>query len=202
MTTTRRSHGRSGSGRGCEDRGTPARRRSRAGHPHRGRGGLIEGPAAPSPRTPAPAPRLRARAVGGRLALALAALLFMLPAGCALLEPPPESPAPSPTTVVSGLQGRVLVGPMCSPPPATAGACLEPYRARLVVLDAEGEVALEVSTGDDGRFEALLPPGTYTIAPVPGGDPYPTAGLQAVSVVAGELTEVEIRYDSGLGEGR
>jgi len=110
----------------------------------------------------------------------------------------PGGPTPAPSVLLdSGIHGFVQLGPTC--PVVTRDVpCTTPYVAVLVILDSnDGEVA-RVTSGTDGRFEVLLPPGEYTIAPTPGGDPLPSAPPQAVSVVAGAFTEIEINYDTGI----
>jgi hypothetical protein len=129
-----------------------------------------------------------------------ATILAAMPGACVLLEPPPASPEPLPTALVSGVTGRVVVGTRCSPAASPGSACFEPYQARLVLLDEEGEVVLELLSDPDGRFEAQLPPGTYTIVPAPGGDPYPAAAILTLTVLDGQMSDVEVRYDSGLGD--
>ncbi len=110
----------------------------------------------------------------------------------------PGGPTPEPSLPLdSGIRGFVQLGPTC--PVVTRDVpCTTPYVAVLVILDMDdGEVA-RVTSGADGRFEVLLAPGEYTIAPTPGGDPLPSAPPQAVSVVAASFTEVEINYDTGI----
>jgi hypothetical protein len=128
----------------------------------------------------------------------IALLLACLVAVVACDEPgripdgsPQESLGPS------GIRGRVLIGPTCARPAAAATPCVEPYVARLLILDRDGEVAAEVTSGADGRYEARLPPGTYVVAPVPGGDPFPNARAQTVSVDEGEFAIVDVEYDTG-----
>jgi hypothetical protein len=135
---------------------------------------------------------------------------------------------PRPTQTISpdtGIRGIVLLGPTCAvqpgptggaepgvtpspvgtpdpsftpgPAPTAADPCVTPFVAEIVILDRRNAEVTRVRSGPDGRFEVLLPPGDYTVAPVPG-DPYPTAPAQAVSVTAGEFTEIEIDYDSGI----
>jgi hypothetical protein len=98
----------------------------------------------------------------------------------------------------SGITGIVLVGPECRRP-TEASPCLVPYEARLVVLDPDGGVVGEVTSGPDGTFRLELPPGDYVIQPSPGGDPFPRAEARSVTVVAGEMSEVEIDYERGRG---
>ncbi len=136
--------------------------------------------------------RWRRRAPPGAPATVLVALIIAL-VGCG-----PGGPTPPPSVPLdSGIGGFVQLGPTC-PVQTRDVPCTTPYVAVLVILDMnDGEVA-RVTSGEDGHFEVLLAPGQYTIAPTPGGDPLPSAPPQAVSVVAGTFTEVEINYDTGI----
>jgi len=94
--------------------------------------------------------------------------------------------------------GIVLVGPECRRP-TEASPCLVAYEARLVILDSDGRPVAETSSGPDGTFRVELPPGDYVVQPAPGGDPFPRAEARSVTVVAGEMSEVEIDYERGRG---
>jgi hypothetical protein len=127
----------------------------------------------------------------------MAALCLMAAGGCDQLVPG-SRPSPSPTPITSGIRGIVLLGPTCPVVRAAASPCLEPYSARLVIMDGNGLVVTEVTSGSDGRFEVALAPGEYTLVPAPAGDPFPNAKPASVSVTADEYTEVEIDYDTGI----
>jgi len=124
--------------------------------------------------------------------------LAILVAGCAVFEPE-GTPVPTPSPLLSGIRGTVHLGPTCEGA-TRASPCIEPYSARLLVLDADDAVVGDLVSGTDGRFELALPPGVYTIQPVPpeNGDPFPAG--QAVSVVVGdgEVSEVGVGYDTGI----
>jgi hypothetical protein len=130
-----------------------------------------------------------------RLSLAACALVLAL-AACATT--PAASPSAGHTDGPTGITGIVLVGPECRRP-TEASPCLVPYQARLVILDPDGRIVGEVTSGADGSFRLELPPGDYVIQPSPGGDPYPRAEARSVTVVAGELSEVEIDYERSRG---
>jgi hypothetical protein len=119
----------------------------------------------------------------------------LLLAACAT---PAASPSTRPTDGPSGITGVVLVGPDCRRP-TEASPCLVPYQARLVILDPDGRIVGEVTSGSDGSFRIELPPGDYVVQPSPGGDPYPRAEARSVTVVNGEMSEVEIDYERGRG---
>ena len=127
--------------------------------------------------------------------LALAVVL----SGCQAILDPEVTPSPEPTPVLSGIRGIVHLGPTCEDA-TRASPCIEPYAADLVILDANDDVVARVTSGTDGRFEATLPPGVYTIQPVPpaNGDLFPSG--KTISAVVGEeaWTEVGVDYDTGL----
>ena len=94
--------------------------------------------------------------------------------GCQAILDPEVSPSPTPSPILSGIRGVVHLGPMCEDA-TRASPCIEPYSAELVILDAKDDVVARVTSGTDGRFEVTLPPGIYTIQPVPpaNGDLFP-----------------------------
>lgn len=130
--------------------------------------------------------------------LALAALALTL-AGCQAILDPEHTPSPAPTPVLSGIRGIVHLGPTCEDA-TRASPCIEPYRADLVILDADDEVVARVTSGADGRFEVTLPPGVYTIQPVPpaNGDLFPNGDPISVVVGEEEYTEIGVDYDTGI----
>ncbi len=99
----------------------------------------------------------------------------------------------------TGIRGTVILGPTCPVEEAGQSPCLTPLAAELVVRSKDGstEVA-RVASGADGRFELALPPGDYVIWPEPGENGFPVAQPLDVSVVAGNFSELEINYDSGI----
>jgi hypothetical protein len=127
--------------------------------------------------------------IGGLVAIVFVGLLL---AACETFAPPATT---SPTALISGIHGVVLLGPTCDAPSA-ADPCLEPYSARLVVFDQNGRVVGDVTSDANGAFALSLAPGDYIIQPAPGGDPYPRAEAQSVTVLDGESTEVEIDYEA------
>ena len=105
---------------------------------------------------------------------------------------------PSPTVPTSGIRGIVLLGPVCPTESAESSPCLTPYAATLVITDSDGNVITRVSSGPDGRFEVLLPPGDYVIQPDNGPDGNPSSIPQPVTVGPDEFEQVEVDYDTGL----
>jgi hypothetical protein len=125
-----------------------------------------------------------------RLAAAIAIASLLL-AACG--EPTPTADAGT------GIRGVVTLGPTCPVEQPGQAPCVTPYAATLVVTAVEdGSVVARVTSGDDGTFEVLVPPGDYVIAPEPGGDPFPVGQPVAVHVDAGAFTDVEVAYDTGI----
>ena len=133
------------------------------------------------------------------LRLLLVAFLLFVAAGCQAILAPAVTPAPGPTPGRAGIRGVVNRGPTCGGA-TRASPCIQAYSADLVVLDSEDEVVARVTSGLDGRFEVTLPPGVYTIQPVPpaNGDQFPVG--KTISVVVGEeeYTQIGVEYDTGI----
>lgn len=101
----------------------------------------------------------------------------------------------------SGVEGRVVIGPQC--PVVEVGredACKDkPYQASLVIKQRKGGREItRITTGPDGAFRVVLPPGTYVIEPLPGGSSYPYGKPEIVDVEPGTFTTVTIHYDTGI----
>jgi len=96
-----------------------------------------------------------------------------------------------------GVQGLVLLGPIC-PVQSLEDPCPDqPYSTRIEILTARGAHVTTTRSGEDGRFRVGLRPGRYLLRPEPG-DPLPTAAEQEVEVLQGAFTEVTILYDTGI----
>ncbi|MFN8526885.1 MAG: hypothetical protein U0821_27590 [Chloroflexota bacterium] len=108
---------------------------------------------------------------------------------------PVEQPAGPPAVVTeSGIEGLALARSAA----AGLGSAEErPVQATLAVLDVTQTPVAQVTTNERGRFKVLLPPGDYVLAPL-AGQPFAAARSQPISVVAGELTQVILGFDSGL----
>jgi hypothetical protein len=108
-----------------------------------------------------------------------------------------ESPA---TLSDSGIEGLVLLGPIC-PTTQQGQACPdEPFATTLTIQARDnGDEPLIVSSGKDGKFRISLTPGEYTLTPIspnPGAPPY--AEPQLVRVEPGQFTHVTVKYESGI----
>ena len=96
----------------------------------------------------------------------------------------------------SGIAGIVMLGPDCSTPTA-ADPCLAGIRSTRSWCSTRRAGRGRAShPAADGRFQLPLPPGDYVIQPAPGGDPFPRAEAQNVTVVDGRDRPVEIDYET------
>jgi hypothetical protein len=107
----------------------------------------------------------------------------------------PSSPIPGSGT--GTLEGYVHIGPTC--PVVREGEDCDdrPHEADLDVFDANGGLVTTVSSDADGNFTAALAAGDYRLVPRDAGR-LPYAGEQAFTIRAGEVTEVDVAYDSGI----
>ena len=96
-----------------------------------------------------------------------------------------------------GIDGLVLLGPMC-PVQRQDDPCPDtPYEAWISVRTTGGVLVTRVRSDEEGRFRVGLRPGSYTLDPESEGQ-FPTAGEQAVEVDEGVYTEVIVSFDTGI----
>jgi hypothetical protein len=102
-----------------------------------------------------------------------------------------------PTPTESGIEGQVVIGPIC--PVAQEGQeCPDqPYQALLTVTSSKGERIVQVQTDENGMFKIPLAPGEYVLHPE-SPNRLPFASEQSVVVEAGRFTQVSVTYDSGI----
>ena len=100
----------------------------------------------------------------------------------------------------SGIEGQVLIGPMCPVVQEGTPCPDEPYQATIVIWNAgQTKEIVTIETKADGRFRVPLPPGEYYIDPQPpdsGGPPTPIP--QTVTVPPDSFLQVTVQYDSGI----
>lgn len=97
------------------------------------------------------------------------------------------------------IRGSVLLEPTC-PVETTESPC--PGRplagVSVRVVDDEGEVHASAVSGDDGRFEMDVTPGTYLLTASIRQDPARSVQPVRVEVVAGEVVHSDVLVDSGI----
>ena len=146
-----------------------------------------------------------------RYALVTLAVIVLLLAACSppaapdgSTQPPATIVAPTSTpasVIESGVVGQIFIGPTCPVQREGDDSCADqPFQATITVLDAGGNEVTRIESDQEGHFGAFLAPGDYTLRPErPDPNlPLPVAGEIAITVVAGQFTEVTITYDSGI----
>jgi len=99
-------------------------------------------------------------------------------------------------STVTGIEGEVYIGPL-RPVEKEGAANRKPYQARITVFDQTGREVAAVDSTVDGKLFIALPPGNYLLRPESPG-PHARASEQQVTVAPGNVTRVEIIYDSGI----
>ncbi len=150
--------------------------------------------ATPSARTPAvtatgAASASPATAIAAASATSPAASATGTPAAMAATATPPASGE-------TGIAGTATVGPTCPVERADSPCPDRPYEARITVWQGSTMVS-ETRSGADGRFTVLLPPGTYRVVGE-SGSTFPHGTETTATVVEGQLTQVTLRFDSGI----
>jgi len=106
-------------------------------------------------------------------------------------------------TAVTTLFVKVLLGPTCPvlPPGSTLKCAPKPLQAQIAVQTPDGAQTLATLMSDPrGDFGAALPPGQYRLHPLslrPAIPPFPPRDM-LVELLAGQVTFVQILYDSGI----
>ena len=115
-------------------------------------------------------------------------VLIILLATCSVQEAAPAD---------SGVEGQVLLGPMC-PVVQEGPACPDqPYQATLSVNGLDGKRVRQVQTDQQGRFRIPLQPEQY-ILHTESSNAMPFAGEHMVQVEASRFTQLLVTYDSGI----
>jgi hypothetical protein len=96
-----------------------------------------------------------------------------------------------------GIEGQVMLGPMCPVAQVSDPCPDQPYQAWIDIHDAGGKYVTRFQSDTDGRFRVGLEPGSYVLHPE-SGNPLPRASDQQVDVAAGVYTAVIIDFDTGI----
>jgi hypothetical protein len=115
-------------------------------------------------------------------------ILILLLATC-------SSKGPAPTG--SGVEGQVLIGPMCPAVQEGQECPDQPYQAVLTVNSPEGRRIVQIQADEQGRFRIPLEPGEYILLPE-SLNALPFAGGQSFVVETGRFTRITVKYDSGI----
>jgi major membrane immunogen (membrane-anchored lipoprotein) len=115
-------------------------------------------------------------------------LLALLLAACA---------SSATNTTASGIEGQVLIGPMCPVMQEGVPCPDQPYQATIAVLDENRKKVTDFQSDAQGNFKIGLKPGTYILVPE-STNAMTRAGEQTVTVGEGQFIRVTITYDSGI----
>ena len=103
----------------------------------------------------------------------------------------------NPTPSDSGVEGKVLIGPVCPVVQAGQECPDQPYQAVLTVNSPNGRKIAQVQTDERGIFKIPLAPGEYILHPE-SPNVMPFASEQTFIVEAGKFTQIVVNYDSGI----
>ena len=118
----------------------------------------------------------------------LIGVMILVLATCSIYSPTPRG---------SGIEGQVMLGPMCPVVQQGQECPDQPYQTTLTVLSRDGIQITQFQTDDQGRFSVPLVPGEYILHPEsPNGIPF--AGDQSFMVETGRFTQITVHYDSGI----
>ena len=118
----------------------------------------------------------------------LIGVLILALATCSIYNPTPKG---------SGIEGQVLIGPLCPVVQQGQECPDQPYQATLTINNANGVQITRFQTDEQGRFKISLVPGEYILHPEsPNSLPY--AGDQTLTVQTGAYTQIVVHYDSGI----
>jgi hypothetical protein len=98
-----------------------------------------------------------------------------------------------------GIAGQALAGPTCPVVRPGDPACNDrPVPgATILIRDATGTIVAQLTTDANGRFQVVLPPGSYRLEPQPVQGLMGTASTLDVTVGA-TFQVVDITYDTGI----
>lgn len=102
-----------------------------------------------------------------------------------------------PTPTDSGIEGQVLIGPMCPVVQEGQECPDQPYQATLTVKSLNGRKIAQVETDEQGHFKISLASGEYILHPE-SPNVMPSASEQTFFVEAGKFTQIIVNYDSGI----
>ena len=100
-------------------------------------------------------------------------------------------------TTTSGIEGQVLIGPMCPVMQANIPCPDQPFQATITVLDENRNKVTDFQSDAQGNFKIGLKPGTYILVPE-STNAMTHAGEQTVTVIEGQFIRVTVNYDSGI----
>ncbi|HET9848800.1 MAG TPA: hypothetical protein VFR68_09635 [Candidatus Dormibacteraeota bacterium] len=103
------------------------------------------------------------------------------------------------TSLNSGIQGMVQVGPTCPVERINSPCPPRPLATTVVVRNSQGNEVKRFHSAGDGSFKVDLAPGSYTLVGLPIGASFLPRPIPTTATVAGgTYTTVNVEYDSGI----
>ena len=108
-------------------------------------------------------------------------------------------PGQTPSGSETGIEGVITINPWHPGPIKADEPLAKPLgNSTWVVKNDKGEAATEFTTDAQGQFQTSLPPGRYSVSLKGKKSGVGKFGPFDVEVVAGKMTKVQWRCDSGL----
>ena len=125
----------------------------------------------------------------GLLVFIIAAYFFALP----------DKERTATQSVGSGINGFVMMGPICPVQREGDDTCNDKaIEANIVVKNKKEDVIKNIETLEDGSFSVELPPGQYVIYTNSGNNGLGGSKPEYVTVEDGKFSDVTIRIDTGI----
>ena len=105
----------------------------------------------------------------------------------------------TPGTELGTIRGRVLLAPTCPVEQVSRPCPPRPLSEVVVrVVDGNGKVLAAATSGDGGRFEIRVRPGSYLLTASIEEDPARSVTPTRVEVTAGTVAHANVLVDSGI----
>ena len=99
----------------------------------------------------------------------------------------------------NGVEGTVLLGPLCPVERADSPCPPKPIAAEITVTTRAGQTVTSGVSGSDGTYRIALSPGNFSLtARAPGSGAFGVSKPVDVVVVLGRYTHVDLMVDSGI----
>jgi hypothetical protein len=98
----------------------------------------------------------------------------------------------------AGIQGKVLLGPVCPVQRAESPCPDRPIEADITVTGSHGETVATGHSSADGAFRISLKPGSYTVTADRPGSGLGVGKPVSVDVPDGTYVHVNLLVDSGI----
>lgn len=102
-------------------------------------------------------------------------------------------------TGTAGIQGQVLLGPMCPVLQSDSPCPDRPIKADITVTSPDGKTVATGHSDGDGSYRISLPPGSYTVtAKRPGSGGIGSGKPVTVEVPVSTYVHLNLLIDSGI----